>query len=84
MEPFTGNSTLTFVNEEFLTLAPGLITVPGLIAVFTIYVTMKIFLKNRHKLETIHLFIINGLLGKAKIEQTRLRSLMSSLSCLSL
>ena len=63
MESVTGNKTLAFVNED-LTLAPVLITGPGFIAIFTIYVTVKIFQKNRHKLETIHLFIINGLIGK--------------------
>ena len=58
------NINMTLVDEEFKTLAPGIITVPGLISTFTIYVTGKIFLKNRHLLETIHLFIINELIGK--------------------
>ena len=45
MESVTGNRTLTFVKKD-LTLAPVLlIAVPGFIAIFTIYVTVKIFLK---------------------------------------
>ena len=69
MESSTSNSNMTFVDDEFKTLAPHnlkrwlLITVLGFIATVTIYVTVKIFLKNRHRLETIHLFIINELIG---------------------
>ena len=63
MESVPNNRAFTFVNED-LTLAPVLLTVTGFIAIFTIYVTVKIIQKNRHKLETIHLFIINGLIGK--------------------
>ena len=70
MESSNSNSNMTFFNEEFKTLAPHnlkhwpLIIVLGFIATVTIYVTVKIFLKNRHRLETIHLFIINELIGK--------------------
>ena len=66
MESSTLNSNMTFDDEEFRTLnyKTGLIIVPGFIATFTIYVTLKIFLKNRHRLETFHLFIINELIGK--------------------
>ena len=45
MESSTLNCNMTFGDEEFITLKhkTGLIIVPGFIATFTIYVTLKIF-----------------------------------------
>ena len=66
MESSTLNSNMTIGDEEFKTLRheTGLVIVSGFIATFTIYVALKIFLKNRHRLETFHLFILNELIGK--------------------
>ena len=64
----SSNDNCTFVNEEFLRYVPGLIIVPYLIiASFAAFVAVKIFLKNRHNWEPMHLVTINGLIGNKSI-----------------